>query len=244
MLKKVSKLIGFAVLSVSLLAGFSGVNVPTVEAENEVTRTAEPQNELQISDFFNNSNHLSARDTSNQSVVITDRGTINAIAEAQSLADPDSIKEIQFDSVPFNSESFSSDINPLAVSSTYHIESVKDLGTGWIFTSNYTSHIFDGPANVSQTFSKEDSHAITGELGLKFPKVVELKFSVTLGEKRTESTTYSFTVPSNQTIELRIYTNYRKKSYEIWQLVGGLDYNEGTDYIHTGAGLYFQQIKR
>ncbi|MNI27233.1 hypothetical protein D3C73_809640 [compost metagenome] len=241
--KKISKFIAVAVFSVSLLSGFSGVNVTKAEAKDEVTATYEQQSELRITDFFNSFNRLN--DTSDQSVVITDRDTINAIAKEQSLADPDSIKEIRFDSVLFNSEpSSSSGINPLAVTATYHIENVQDLGSGWIVTSNYISHIFTGPAKVEQTFSKEDSSAFTGELGLKFPKVVEAKFSVVLGNKKTESTKYSFDVPKNQTIELRIYTNYRKKSYEIWALVGGLDFNQGTDYLNTAAGLYFQQIVR
>lgn len=244
MFKKVSKLIGVAVLSVSLLAGFPGVNVTKAETKNEVTQTYESQNELQLTDFFNNSNRLSDSDTSDQSIVITDRDTINAIAKEQSLADPDSIKEIRFDSVLFNSEPSSSDIKPSGVTSKIHIENVKDMGTGWIFKTNYTSHIFDDPASVEQTFSKEDSYAVTGELGLKFPKVVELKFSVTLGQKKTESTKYSFEVASNETIELRVYTNYNKKSYEIWELLSGLDYNRGTDYLNKAVGLYFQQIKR
>lgn len=242
--KKVSKLMGTAVLSVSLLAVFPGVNVTKAEAQNEVTETYESQNELHLTDFFNNFNQLSGSDASDQSIVITDRDTINAVAEEQSLADPDSIKEIRFDSVLLNSEPSSSDNKPSAVTSKPHIENVKDLGTGWIFKNNYISHIFDGPASVEQTFSKEDSQAFTGELGLKFPKVVELKFGVTLGEKKTQSTKYSFKVASNETIELRIYTNYRKKTYELWELINGLDYNRGTDYLHTSVGLYFEQIKR
>lgn len=244
MFKKVSKLIGAAVLSVSLLAGFPGANVTKAEAKNEVTKTYESQNELQVTDFFKNPNRLSDSDTSDQSIVITDRDTINAIAKEQSLADPDSIKEIRFDSVLFNSEPSSSDIKPSRVTSEYHIENVKDFGPGWTFKNNYISHFFDGPASVEQNFSKEDSKAVTGDLGLKFPKVVELKFSVTLGEKRTASTKYSFKIPSNQTIELRVYTNYKKRSYEMWNLLGGLDYNLGTDYLHTAVGLYFEQIRR
>lgn len=35
-----------------------------------------------------------------------------------------------------------------------------------------------------------------------------------------------------------------KKSYELWELINGLDYNRGTDYLHTSVGLYFEQIKR
>lgn len=242
-----SKLIGVTVLSASLFVGLSGVNVVTAEAKNEVTKNNESKNELKISDFLNNNNRLSDSDTSNQSIVITDRDKISAIAKEQSLADPDSIKEIRFDSVLLNSEPSPSlsDIKPSVVESKIHIENVKDLGTGWIFKNNYTSHIFAGPASVEQTFSKTDSRAETGDLGLQFAKFVELKFSVSLGESNTESTKYSFTVPKGNTIELRVYTNYNKKSFEIWNLVqGALDYNLGTEHLNKAVGLYFEQIKR
>ncbi|BFH63548.1 hypothetical protein PAJ34TS1_41400 [Paenibacillus azoreducens] len=40
------------------------------------------------------------------------------------------------------------------------------------------------------------------------------------------------------------YTNYNKKSYQMWELINGLDYNLGTEYLHKAVGLYFEQIKR
>lgn len=237
MLKKIGKLFGAVVLCVSLIPAFS---TSKAEASNDV------QESINFAKYFNSSKQLKTNsDQSGQSVVITDRETINAIAKEQSLNNPDSIKEIQFDSVVIDSEpqgAGSSNITPSAVTK-YHIENVKDLGKGWSFPDTFISHIFPGPAEIRQTFSKEDTFAVAGSLGTQLKDIIEAKFSVTLGTKKTQSTEYKFSVPSGKTTELRIYTNYNKKSYEVWNLVNGLDYNLGTENFHKSVGLIFQQVK-
>ncbi|MGQ8873385.1 hypothetical protein [Paenibacillus sp. TSA_86.1] len=237
--KRFGKLFGITLLCVSLFPAFS---TSKAEANNDV------QQSINLKKYFNSSKQLKNNsDQSVQSVVITDRETINAIAKEQSLDNPDSINEIQLDSVVIDTESEvakPSNISPSAVIKTkYHIENIKDLDIGWSFRDKFISHLFQGPAEIKQTFSKEDTFAIAGELGTQLKDIIEAKFSVTLGTKKTQSTEYKFSVPSGRTTELRIFTNYHKKSYEVWNLVNGLDYNLGTENFHKSVGLIFLQVK-
>lgn len=249
MFKNVSKLFVITVLIVSLSVGFSEFNLPKVQAGNEFNNNHELDKELKdstkLEDIFN-SIGLS-NEKSSQTIIITDRDEINMIAEEQSLENPDSIEEIRFDDVPFSIEKNVKplyDINPLAIKTQYHIENKRYLGGTFTEANNYSSSVYDGPADVKKVYKKEDTFALTGSLGMQFKSVVELEFGVTLGKKKTMEDHYSFSVPAGYRIELRVFTTYHKYSYEIWNLVGGLDYNLGTDYYREANGLRFQQVKR
>ncbi|MDR2650371.1 MAG: hypothetical protein LBB94_11750 [Clostridiales bacterium] len=183
-------------------------------------------------------------DIGHNQIIIMDKEAIKTIAIEQSLKDFESISEIRFDD--FFTEDLNASYSTLvsAVNPTYYVNNLVNNGTGYIYSNNYISHIFNGPANVSQTFSKTDNQAITGSVGVTFKKVVELKFGVTINRTDTQSTTYSFSVPANKTVELKVFTNYQKLDYEVWRDFGGLGYYYASDTLYKAVGLKFEQIIR
>lgn len=54
----------------------------------------------------------------------------------------------------------------------------------------------------------------------------------------------SFTVPANHQIELRVFTNYQEKSFDVGNDYGGLLYYSGSGTAQRPVGLIFQQIQR
>lgn len=184
-------------------------------------------------------------------ITITDKGQIAEIAKEQNLNDPESITKITYEFHNFsniqesqqieNNANANSSIN--SVTSTQAIYNVKDLGTGYSYWDQYDSSIYDGPAEVTKTYTRTASSSYSANIKVDY-KIIEAAVGFTFTSGQQVSEAYKLSVPANKKIELRIFTNYQKKSYDIGDNYGGLIYNTGSGTAQKPVGLIFQQIQR
>jgi hypothetical protein len=208
-------------------------------------------NKLTKSPLFKQSETKSSETTNNGKIVITDKKKIAKIAKQQKLNDPESITKITYDFRGFSQSQIAQQIEdntnlnllPKAVKKTTKIYNVKDLGSGFSYWDQYDSSIYDGPAHVKKTYTRTASSTYDADVSVDY-KLIEaaVGFTFTSGQKVEEA--YSFYVPANHSIELRVFTNYQKKSYDIGTGLGGLLYYKGSGTAQKPVGLIFQQIQR
>lgn len=181
-------------------------------------------------------------------VVITDKKQIAEIAKQQIINEPEAILQITFDFRYFSTFRKSSQTgdhanaasSEQAASSTDIIYNVKDLGCGFSNWDDCGSDIFDGPAETVEpcentascsysASSKVDSSLIEAAVGFADTK---------LGP----GSPYNVTIPADRKMEVRTYTNYQKKSFDIGSSKGGLLDRKGSGTAKRPVGLIFEQI--
>lgn len=225
LVKKVSSVVCCAILALSLNA-----NVFAASSNNLNKPTKLPLLEQ-------------SENTKSGTIVITDKEQIAKIAKQQNLNDPDSITKITYDFR--NSSKIQGDqpTNSDTVTPTVKVYNVKDLGTGFSYWDDYDSSIYNGPANVTKTYSRTNSISFTCDVSVD-SKLVAAAVGFAIGKNQTVSEAYSFTVPANHQIELRVFTNYQEKSFDVGNDYGGLLYYSGSGTAQRPVGLIFQQIQR
>jgi hypothetical protein len=192
----------------------------------------------------------SSKGTDNEIITITDKGEIAEIAKEQNLNDPESITKITYEFRDFsNHESqqienmANADSSVSSVTSTQVVYNVKDLGTGFSYWDQYDSSIYDGPAEVTKTYTRTASSSFSTNIKIDY-KIIEAAVGFTFTSGQQVSEAYKLTVPANKKIELRVFTNYQQKSYDIGDNYGGLVYYSGSGTAQKPVGLIFQQIQR
>ncbi len=230
--KKVSSLVCCAILCLSLNANAFAATSSDLDGPTKLP-------------LFEQNGTNSLENTKDGTIVITDKEQIAEIAKQQNLNDPDSITKITYDfrnsskiqgGQPKNADSE-------AVTPTVTVYNVKDLGTGFSYWDDYDSSIYNGPANVTKTYTRRNSSSFTCDVKVE-SKLVSAAVGFTIGSEQTVSEAYSFTVPANHQIELRVLTNYQMKSFDVGNDYGGLLYYSGSGTAQRPVGLIFQQIQR
>ncbi|HEX3016646.1 MAG TPA: hypothetical protein VHP31_02185 [Caproicibacter sp.] len=189
--------------------------------------------------------------TKNGTIIITDKKQIAEIAKQQNLNDPQSITKITYDFRDFSNiqgckqieNNTNAGLLPKVIYTTQKIYNVKDLGSGYSYWDDYDSSIYNGPASVTKTYKRTASSSFTASVEVD-SKLVEAAVGFTFVSGLGVEEAYSFTVPANQQIELRVFTNYHEKSYDVGELMGGLLYPTGSGTAQKPVGLIFQQIQR
>lgn len=227
--KKVSSVVCCAILCLSL-----NTNVFAANASNAGQLTKLP--------LLEQSETKSLGTTKNKTITITDKKQIAKIAKQQNLNDPDSIIEITYDFFDSSKAQEGPSTNA-DVPHTTKVYNVKDLGSGFSYWDDYDSSIYGGPANVTKTYERTNSSSFTCDVSVN-ASLVSAAVGFTIGKDVTVREAYSFTVPANQEIELRVFTNYQEKSFDVGDDAGGLLYYEGSGIAQRPVGLIFQQIKR
>lgn len=74
--------------------------------------------------------------------------------------------------------------------------------------------------------------------------IVTAAVGFNIGSDQTVSEAYSFTVPANHKIELRVFTNYQEKSFDVGDKYDGLLYYSGSGTAQKPVGLIFKKIQR
>lgn len=238
--KKLLTITCSAVLCLTLLS-------PNVYAR-DIT-TSKEASKLPIFEQTNENGIFSLKNTGNR-VIITDKEQIKEIATQQNLNDPESITQITYEyrNLP-NIEEYQELLNnsyaasTKSVTATTAIYNVKDLGTGFSYWDQYDSSIYAGPAEVTKTYKRKASSSYSADITVNY-KLIEAAVGFTINSEREVSESYKLTVPANKKIELRVFTNYQKKSYDIGDNLGGLIYYCGSGTAQRPVGLIFQQIQR
>lgn len=230
--KKVSVVVCCAILVFSLNTTAFAANISN---SNKLTKLL-PSEQSEIKPLEN---------TTNGSIAITDRKQIEKIAKQQNLNDPDSITKITYDFRDSSKiqENQLTNVYPNMITSTTVVYNVKNLGTGFSYWDNYDSSIYDGPANVTKTYSRTNSISYTCNVNVN-ADIVAAAVGFSIGKNQTVTESYSFTVPTNHQIELRVFTNYQEKSFDVGDDLGGLLYYSGSGLAFKPVGLIFQQIQR
>ncbi|MCI1981667.1 MAG: hypothetical protein LKJ45_00715 [Oscillospiraceae bacterium] len=204
---------------------------------------------LPLSEQIKNNAARSLGNTENGMIVITDKKQIAEIAKQQNLNDPKSITKITYDfRSSGNIQEGQQKRNKAAANAHYKTVAynVKDLDTGYSYWDDYDSSIYDGPASISETCKRTSDCPYTASIDVD-SRIVEaaVGFTFAAGLKGLDvKDKYSFTVPANSQIELRVFTNYDKKSFDIGHDHGGLLYPRGSGEAFKPVGLIFQQIQR
>ena len=121
----------------------------------------------------------------------------------------------------------------------YNIKNVKDNGDGFYYSSEYDSDWFYGPATVSEEYSRTNSvkmsvnvnvtnSVITGAVGYDVTKTF------------TNKKTFSTTVASGKKVNVKVHTNYKKTTFDIYNKVTGNCAQSGA-YTMKPVGLIFKQ---
>lgn len=195
----------------------------------------------------------------NKVLTITDKVQIEEIAKKQNLTDPESITKITYEYYEYpdikedplqkisintnSSNKIDTSINTASTYGYHMVYNVKDLGTGFSYWDSYDSSIYGGPATVTKTYTRISSSTYTADVKVDYELIeAAVGFKFELNKKVQES--YTFSVASGKQIELRVFTNYQKKSYDIGYNNGGLLYKTGSGTAQKPVGLIFQQIQR
>lgn len=217
---------------------------------NAYTRDISNSNEtsrLPIFELINN-DIFSLSSTDNSVITITDKEQMKDIATKQNLNDPESITQITYEFRNCSNiqeyEELENNSKPTkSVTATKAIYNVKDLGTGFSYWDQYDSSIFDGPAKSIKTYERTASSSYSTNITVNY-KLIEAAVGFTFTSGRKVSESYKLTIPANKKIELRVFTNYQKKSYDIGDNLGGFIYYKGSGTAQKPVGLIFQQIQR
>lgn len=230
--KKVSSIVCCAILALSLNANAFAANT-----SNSDEPTTSPR--------FEQGATKSLENTKNGTIVITDKEQIAEIAKRQNLNDPDSITKITYDFRDSSKiqEGQPTNVDSNAVTPTVKVYNVKDLGTGFSYWDDYDSSIYSGPSDVTRSYKRTNSISYTADVSVK-ASIVSAAVGFTIGKDEDVGETYSFTVPANHKIELRVFTNYQKKSFDVGNDYDGLLYYSGSGTAQKPVGLIFQQIQR
>ena len=178
---------------------------------------------------------------------ITDPSDLQQIAEAENLNIPEgyhleSVKTFIYTDNDSLTDSFTSQNTNEIISTRgiiYNIKNVKDKGDGFYYSSEYDSDWFYGPATVSEEYSRTDSvkmsvnvnvtnSVITGAVGYDVTKTF------------TNKKTFSTTVASGKKVNVKIHTNYKKTTFDIYNKVTGNCVQSGA-YTMKPVGLIFKQ---
>lgn len=171
-------------------------------------------------------------------VVITDKEQIAEIAKQQDFNESEAILQITFDFRYFKDSDAASPEQ--AAPSGDVIYNVKDLGCGFSNWDDYGSDIFDGPAETVYPCKNTASCSYSASSKVD-SKLIEKAVGFA-GAKLGPGSPYNVTIPADRKMEVRTYTNYQKKSFDIGSNKGGLVYRKGSGTAKRPVGLIFEQI--
>ncbi len=181
-----------------------------------------------------------------QEFVVTDKETILKIAEQDSILNPEEITKITttyvIDKNLINSSEPENNKNQ-KISSYIYFHNIINEGSGYSHWNNYDSSIYDGPASVDRSYTREDYAGFSTKCGVT-AEIVKAELCVNVSTKYTSSDVYKFSIPEGKTVELRVYTNYNKWTYGVYEDLGGLGYYRGDGFTDKPVGLIFRQYER
>ncbi len=195
----------------------------------------------------------------NKILTITDKVQIKEIAKKQNLTDTESITKITYEFYEYSdikeeqlqknrentnsSTKIDTSVNTASSYGYHMVYNVKDLGTGFSYWDSYDSSIYDGPATVTKTYTRTSSSTYTTDVKVGY-ELIEAAVGFKFESNRIVKKFCTFSVPSGKKFEVRAFTNYQKKSYDIGYNNGGLLYKTGSGTAQRPVGLIFQQIQR
>ena len=181
-------------------------------------------------------------------VVITDKKQIAEIAKQQVINEPKEILQITFDFRYFSTFRKSSQTGNHANAASLEqaapsadvIYNVKDLGCGFSNWDDCGSDIFDGPAETVEPCKNTASCSYSANFRVD-PALIEKAVGFA-DVKLGPGSSYNVTIPDDRKMEIRTYTNYQKKSFDIGSNKGGLLDRKGSGTAKRPVGLIFEQI--
>jgi len=147
---------------------------------------------------------------------VTDPEVLAQIAEEQGLAVPEGrrLVAVRMTEVILPSSDGLLKAAASTAASTYTITNVVTLGYRY-YSNDYDSYWYSGPYTLSATFSQTRSagYSCTVSVGSSLVSAA-VGFSVT--SSYTKSGSHSATVPSGQTLQVRVHMNYKVKTFDVY----------------------------
>lgn len=179
-------------------------------------------------------------------IVITDQIEIKDIAEKQGFPDVEKIKKLTFiigeiktDEINDNSGRYES------ISVRTFIGDISDCGTGYTLSGHFDENRYQGPISGRYTYTRVDNSSYNSTISIG-SDIVSTGVGFTIGQSYSKTDSVSVYVPSGKRIILKIWTNYQKKSFTVYQEYSssvGLWYPVGTGNAYKPVGLIFTQAE-
>ena len=174
---------------------------------------------------------------------ITDPDELQEIIENENLSIPEGYHLESIDTYIYTLEAEESlafqtgEIEPLGI--IYNIENVRNRGDGFYYTNEYDSDWFYGPANVSETYTRTNSVKKSINVGVT-NNVVSTAVGYDITDTFTNTKTFSTNVASGKKVNVKVHTNYQKKTFDIYNKITG-DCAQSGAYTMKPVGLIFKQ---
>ncbi len=177
--------------------------------------------------------------------VITDEETIARIAEERNLTIPEgysSIEKIENTVylMPEEANAEATETSPQAKAGIiYSIRNVHTDELDFYFPAIYEVDIYDGPASISETFTK--SEEVKENISVTIGNgTVKAAVGYDITKKYTVTKTYSTSVGANQQLVLHIYVLYRRTWFDIYNKWTN-EYVQLDAYTDKPVGVYITQ---
>lgn len=129
------------------------------------------------------------------------------------------------------------DIQPYGI--IYEVKNKKNKGDNHIKTDQYDSDWFYGPASISETYSRTNKVEKNVSVGITNAALSSaLGYSVT--DEYTNVKTFSTSVASGKKLNVKVYTNYQKTTFDIYNKATQKCVQEGAS-TEKPVGLIFKQ---
>ena len=176
-------------------------------------------------------------------VVETDPGKLARIAKKEGLVAPEGQELVSvkttYVTLPDNvllSDGFAKQsAAPMAAAASVSITNVRSAGTKY-YSNDYDSFWYYGPYNLSASFGQTRNAGYSSTYSVSSSAVSSaVGFSVT--SSYYQSGSKSATVPSGQSLNLRVHMNYQVKTFDVYS--GGA--KVGTGSAWKPSGLLFKE---
>lgn len=185
-------------------------------------------------------------DSAPNEIVITDPVAIQKLATEQGFPDVEDIKKLTYTIGKVEQSALDDEI-PQQRAGTYRtfISDVVDQGTGYKLVDHFDENRYQGPIQGTYTYSRTDTSTYNATVSLT-ADIVSAGVGFTIGKSYTKTDSVTLNVPSGKRIILKIWTNYQKKSFTVYNEYSssvGLWYPQGTGNAYKPVGLIFTQAE-
>lgn len=179
-------------------------------------------------------------------IVITDPVAIQKLAKEQGFPNVEEIKKLTYTVGKVEQGSLADEI-PQQRAGTYRtfISNVVDQGTGYKLADHFDENRYQGPISGTYTYTREDVSSYNATVSLS-ADIVSAGVGFTIGSNYSKSDSVTLNVPAGKRIILKIWTNYQKKSFTVYNEFSsspGLWYPQGTGNAYKPVGLIFTQAE-
>lgn len=177
--------------------------------------------------------------------VVTDEDELAQIIEEDNLKIPEGYHLEKVETFVYTDEDnaysdvaeLTEEVQPYGI--IYNVTNIKNLGDRYTISSEYDSDWFYGPADVSESYSRTNTVEKSVSVGITNAALTSaLGYSVT--KSYTNTKTFSTSVASGKKLNVKVYTNYQKNTFDIYNKATGNCVQSGA-YTLKPVGLIFKQ---